>query len=162
MKARQVELVQSSFARVQPIAALASELFYARLFDLDPALRPLFRGDIAQQGHKLMTMLGVAVANLNKPEVVRPALWSLGQRHAGYGVTEAQYATVGEALLWTLEQGLGEGFTPEVRAAWEAVYILVADTMTAAARHVDATPVGQTASDIHVGSEANAPRPRLK
>lgn len=134
MNTRQVDLVQRSFAQVQPIAAVASELFYARLFDLAPDLRAMFRGDLKEQGHKLMLMLGVAVANLNKPEVVLPALRKLGERHAGYGVLDSQYAVVGEALIWTLGQGLGEAFTPEVRAAWEATYQLVADTMQEAAR----------------------------
>jgi len=138
MNARQAELVQHSFAQVQPIAAVASDLFYARLFELDPALKPLFRGDMNEQGHKLMMMLGVAVANLNKPEVVMPALQRLGERHAGYGVTDAHYATVGAALLWTLEQGLGDAFTAEVRLAWEAVYSLVAETMQEAARRMSA------------------------
>lgn len=134
MNTRQVDLVQRAFAQVQPIAAVASELFYARLFNLAPDLRAMFRGDLKEQGHKLMLMLGVAVANLNKPEVVLPALRKLGERHAGYGVLDRQYAVVGEALIWTLEQGLSEAFTPEVQAAWEAAYRLVADTMQAAAR----------------------------
>ncbi|WP_161883550.1 globin family protein [Deinococcus alpinitundrae] len=138
MNAHQVQLVQHSFAQVQPIAEIASDLFYARLFELDPALKPLFRGNMQAQGHKLMMMLGVAVANLNKPEVVMPALQRLGERHAGYGVTEAHYATVGEALLWTLQEGLGEAFTAEVRLAWEAVYGLVAETMQQAARRMTA------------------------
>ncbi|TSA79068.1 hemin receptor [Deinococcus detaillensis] len=136
MNAHQVQLVQHSFTQVQPIAEIASDLFYARLFELDPSLKPLFRGNMSEQGHKLIMMLGVAVANLNKPEVVVPALQRLGERHAGYGVTEAHYATVGEALLWTLEQGLGEAFTAQVRLAWEAVYLVVADTMQQAARRV--------------------------
>ncbi|TSA80607.1 hemin receptor [Deinococcus detaillensis] len=136
MNAHQVQLVQHSFTQVQPIAEIASDLFYARLFELDPSLKPLFRGNMNEQGHKLIMMLGVAVANLNKPEVVVPALQRLGERHAGYGVTEAHYATVGEALLWTLEQGLGEAFTAQVRLAWEAVYLVVADTMQQAARRV--------------------------
>ncbi len=134
MNARQVELVQRSFAQVHPIAEVASSLFYARLFDLDPSLRVLFRGDMNEQGHQLMLMLGIAVANLNKPEVVLPALRKLGERHAGYGVTAHHYETVGFALLWTLEQGLGKAFTPEVRLAWETVYGLVADTMQEAAK----------------------------
>ena len=134
MNPLQAQLVQTSFAKVQPIAVVAAELFYGRLFELDPNLKPLFRGDMTEQGHKLMTMLGVAVANLTKPEVVMPALAKLGQSHAGYGVTEAHYETVGSALLWTLEKGLGEDFTSEVKEAWIAVYTVVADTMKAAAR----------------------------
>jgi hemoglobin-like flavoprotein len=138
MQRTTVSLVQESFAQVQPIAAVASELFYARLFELDPALKALFRGDMNEQGHKLMTMLGIAVANLDKPEIVMPALRKLGERHAGYGVADAHYATVGAALLWTLEQGLGPAFTAEVKEAWTEVYTLVADTMKAAARQVQA------------------------
>ncbi|WP_161883481.1 globin family protein [Deinococcus alpinitundrae] len=144
MNAHQVQLVQHSFTQVQPIAEIASDLFYARLFELDPSLKPLFRGNMQAQGHKLMMMLGVAVANLNRPEVVMPALQRLGERHAGYGVTDAHYATVGAALLWTLEQGLGDAFTAEVRLAWEAVYGLVAETMQQAARRMtalEASPV---------------------
>jgi hemoglobin-like flavoprotein len=134
MNATQTALVQASFTKVQPIAVVAAELFYGRLFELDPNLKPLFRGDMTEQGHKLMTMLGVAVANLTKPEVVMPALAKLGASHASYGVTEAHYETVGSALLWTLEKGLGDEFTSEVKEAWVAVYTVVADTMKAAAR----------------------------
>jgi hemoglobin-like flavoprotein len=134
MNAHQIELVQTSFAQVEPIAVVAADLFYTRLFELDPSLKPMFHGDMTEQGKKLMTMLGVAVTNLTKPDVVLPALKMLGQRHAGYGVTEAHYATVGTALIWTLEKGLGEAFTPEVHEAWGAVYTLVADTMKAAAK----------------------------
>ena len=101
-----------------------------------------------EQGHKLMMMLGVAVANLNRPEVVMPALQRLGERHAVYGVTDAHYATVGAALLWTLEQGLGEAFTAEVRLAWEAVYRLVAETMQDAARRVPAPAHDPTRSSL--------------
>lgn len=157
MHTRTVSLVQQSFAQVQPIAVVASELFYARLFELDPTLKALFRGDMNEQGHKLMTMLGIAVANLDKPEIVMPALRKLGERHAGYGVADAHYVTVGAALLWTLEQGLGSAFTAEVRAAWTDVYTLVADTMKAAAQHalaiegqLGAEPVdGATKSGLH-------------
>jgi hemoglobin-like flavoprotein len=134
MNVTQAALVQASFTKVQPIAVVAAELFYGRLFELDPNLKPLFRGDMTEQGHKLMTMLGVAVANLTKPEIVMPALVKLGQNHASYGVTEAHYETVGNALLWTLEKGLGDEFTNEVKEAWVAVYTVVADTMKAAAR----------------------------
>jgi len=148
VNAHQVQLVQHSFTQVQPIAEVASDLFYARLFELDPSLKPLFRGNMQEQGHKLMMMLGVAVANLNKPEVVMPALQRLGERHAGYGVTEAHYATVGEALLWTLEQGLGEAFTAEVRLAWEAVYKLVAETMQEAARRMTALEASPVRSSL--------------
>jgi hemoglobin-like flavoprotein len=118
---------------VQKISSAAAALFYGKLFELDPSLKPLFRGDMTEQGQKLMTMLNVAVANLTKPDVVLPALKQLGARHAGYGVREAHYVTVGTALLWTLERGLGDAFTTEVREAWTVVYMLVADTMKTAA-----------------------------
>jgi hemoglobin-like flavoprotein len=130
---------------VQKISSVAATLFYGKLFELDPSLKPLFRGDMIEQGQKLMTMLGVAVTNLTKPEIVLPALKSLGARHAGYGVSEAHYATVGTALLWTLERGLGEAFASEVREAWTAVYTLVAETMKTASReHLKAQPTGSS------------------
>jgi len=132
MNTLQKELVQTSFAQVRPIAEAAAALFYRRLFELDPALRPLFKGEMEEQGRKLMDMLGLAVKGLDRPEALLPALATMGRRHAGYGVKEQDYETVGEALLWTLEQGLGPGFTPEIREAWTVLYKLVADTMLAA------------------------------
>ena len=111
---------------------MAAALFYRRLFELDPTLRPLFKGDLKEQGRKLMDMLRMAVKGLDRPEALLPALAALGRRHAGYGVNERDYETVGEALIWTLEQGLGPSFTPEIREAWTALYKLVADTMSAA------------------------------
>ncbi len=115
MQAHQVRLVRDSFALVQPIAPQAAALFYNHLFEADPSLRALFRGDMAQQGARLMTMIGSAVGLLEKPEVLMPVLCNLGARHVNYGVQDAHYATVGGALLLTLEQGLGAAFTPEVR-----------------------------------------------
>jgi hemoglobin-like flavoprotein len=129
MNMTQKALVQTSFAKVRPIAETAAALFYRRLFELDPTLRPLFKGDLEEQGRKLMDMLAMAVKALDRPEALLPALAALGRRHAGYGVNDHDYETVGEALLWTLEQGLGPSFTPEVREAWSTLYRLVADTM---------------------------------
>jgi hemoglobin-like flavoprotein len=129
----QKELVQTSFEQVWPIADAAAVMFYRRLFELDPTLRPLFKGDMKEQGRKLMEMLRLAVKGLDRPEALMPALAALGRRHAGYGVNEHDYETVGEALLWTLEQGLGPSFTPDVREAWEAVYRFVAGAMGEAA-----------------------------
>ncbi len=129
----QKELVQTSFEQVRPIADAAAALFYNRLFELDPTLRPLFKGDMKEQGRKLMDMITLAVKGLDRPEALLPALAALGRRHAGYGVNKHDYETVGEALLWTLEQGLGPGFTPDVREAWEAVYGFVAGAMREAA-----------------------------
>jgi hemoglobin-like flavoprotein len=121
----QTTLVQRSFAQIVPIADTAAELFYGRLFELDPSLRPLFRGDMREQGRKLMQLLCVVVRGLDRPEVMLRALEGLGRRHANYGVTEAHFATVGAALLWTLEQGLGTVFTPEMADAWASVYAVL-------------------------------------
>jgi hemoglobin-like flavoprotein len=131
MNTVQKTLVQTSFAQVQPIAETAAALFYRRLFELDPTLRPLFKGDLEEQGRKLMDMLRLAVKGLDRMEALLPALAMLGIRHASYGVKERDYETVGEALFWTLEQGLGPSLTPEIREAWTALYRLVADTMSA-------------------------------
>jgi hemoglobin-like flavoprotein len=129
MNSEQIEIVQASFTQVQPIAVDAARLFYSRLFEIDPSLRPMFRGDMDEQGRKLMQMIGVAVGSLRRLEQVLPAVEDLGRRHAGYGVRDEHYATVAAALLWTLEQGLGEAFTPEVRDAWAAMYELVSSAM---------------------------------
>jgi hemoglobin-like flavoprotein len=122
-------LVQDSFRLVVPIADTAAELFYGRLFELDPSLRMLFRGDMREQGRKLMQMLTVAVRGLDTLEAVVPAVQALGRRHATYGVQPQHFDTVGAALLWTLERGLGAAFTPDVRDAWAAVYELLSSVM---------------------------------
>lgn len=129
MNAEQIGLVQNSFEKVRPISEAAAGLFYGRLFELDPTLRPLFTGDMKEQGRKLMQMLGFAVGSLNRLETIVPAVQEMGRRHVGYGVKDAHYATVGAALLWTLEQGLGADFTPECRAAWTETYQILAKTM---------------------------------
>ena len=129
MNSEQINLVQASFQQVRPIAPAAAELFYGRLFELDPSLRPMFKKDIEQQGRLLMTMIGSAVNGLTKLDVVVPVIRELGSRHAGYGVRDEHYATVGSALVWTLEQGLGEGFTDDMREAWICAYELLSDVM---------------------------------
>jgi len=129
MTPQQITLVQTSFADVKPIAATAAELFYNRLFALDPSLRPLFKGEMARQGQMLMGMIGAAVAGLRNLETLAPVVRQLGARHVGYGVRTEHYATVGAALLWTLEQGLGPRFTPEVRDAWGEAYDLLSEVM---------------------------------
>jgi hemoglobin-like flavoprotein len=140
MTPHQINLVQQSFAKVKPIAATAAELFYNRLFSLDPALRPLFKsGDMAKQGQMLMSMIGAAVAGLRNLETLSPVVRQLGARHVGYGVQTRHYATVGGALLWTLEQGLGDEFTPEVRDAWATAYELLSDVMQLGAMEAEAT-----------------------
>lgn len=133
MTADQVQLVRSSFALVQPIAPTAASLFYANLFAADPSLRHLFKGDMAAQGAKLMQMIGAAVSLLDKPQALLPVLRQLGARHGGYGVMPSHYDTVGAALLKTLEQGLGDAFDGDTRAAWTAMFTVVATTMIAAA-----------------------------
>jgi hemoglobin-like flavoprotein len=96
---------------------------------LDPSLRPLFKGEMTKQGQMLMSMIGAAVGGLRNLEKLAPVVRQLGARHAGYGVRTEHYATVGSALLWTLEEGLGEKFTPQVRDAWAAAYDLLTEVM---------------------------------
>lgn len=111
----QISLVQRSFAQVAPIAEAAAEMFYRRLFELDPTLSRLFKGDMKQQGQKLMQMIGAAVRGLDDLARLVPVVQQLGVRHNGYGVRPEHYDKVGAALLWTLEKGLGPAYTPEVR-----------------------------------------------
>jgi hemoglobin-like flavoprotein len=132
--ATQKMLVQDTFDSIAPIADDAAALFYRRLFELDPSLRTMFRGDMAEQRRKLMNMIGAAVRGLDRLEQLVPVVQDLGRKHVGYGVEERHYDTVGAALLWTLEKGLGSAFTPEVKEAWAAVYGLLASTMQNAAR----------------------------
>jgi hemoglobin-like flavoprotein len=134
MTPAQVSLVQSSFQKIAPIADQAAALFYARLFELDPALRLMFRGDLHEQGRKLMSMLSMAVASLERLESLLPTVRALGARHGNYGVIEEHYATVGAALIWTLQKGLGSEFTPAVADAWSTTYSLLANTMIEAQR----------------------------
>lgn len=129
-----VSKVQSSWAKVMPISDAAAKLFYDRLFELDPSLRPLFKSDMAEQRKKLMKTLAVAVDGLNDVPRLLPVLKDLGVRHAGYMVQEPHYDTVGAALLWTLGEGLGDAFTADVEAAWTKVYGVIATVMKDAAR----------------------------
>jgi hemoglobin-like flavoprotein len=133
MTPQQIEMVQGSWKKVLPIADTAAELFYGKLFSLDPSLKPLFKGDMKEQGRKLMGMIGTAVNGLTRLEQIVPAVQALGVRHAGYGVQPAHYGTVATALVWTLEQGLGDAFTPEVKQAWVETYTVLAKTMQDAA-----------------------------
>ena len=138
MTPEQKTLVQQSFARVAPIADQAAALFYGRLFELDPSVKPLFKTDLETQGRKLMQVLAIAVNGLDDLDALVPVVQSLGRNHVAYGVRDEHYDTVGSALLWTLEQGLGEGFTPEVKVAWTTVYGIIATTMKTAAAEVAA------------------------
>src|SRR5262245_52945666 len=133
MTVNEKNLVQRSFAQVTPIAEAAAELFYSRLFELDPTLKPMFRGDMREQGRKLMQMLAVAVHGLDHLHEILPAVRAMGRRHAGYGVTDEHYDTVASSLLWTLAQGLGDAFTPEVKGSWVTVYTLLANAMKSGA-----------------------------
>lgn len=125
----QIELVQSSFAKVTPIADTAATLFYNRLFELDPSLKSMFSGDMDEQGAKLMKMIGVAVNGLNNLDALVPAVKALGERHLGYGVQNSHYNTVGEALLWTLDYALKDEFTKETEEAWTLTYQTLASVM---------------------------------
>ena len=116
-----------------PIAEIAAALFYGRLFELDLSLRAMFTTDLKEQGRKLMHLLTLAVRGLDRLDELVPAVQGPGRRHAQYGVQPEHYNTVASALLWTLDKGLGEAFTPEVKEAWVAVYTLLATTMQAAA-----------------------------
>lgn len=138
MNTSEITLVKDSFRKIVPIADQAAALFYARLFELDPELRGLFRGDMTEQGRKLMAIIATAVATLERIDMIVPMVRQLGARHVHYGVREAHYATVGDALLWTLEKGLGPDFTPVVRDAWSSLYSLLANTMMDAAREPQA------------------------
>ena len=133
MTPEQAVLIKTSWAQVVPIKEQAAALFYGRLFELDPELKPLFQGNMSEQGRKLMAMINTAVNGLDRLEAIVPAVQELGRRHVAYGVQDQHYDSVGSALLWTLEQGLGAGFTPAVRDAWIAVYGLLATTMKQAA-----------------------------
>ncbi|HEY0947045.1 MAG TPA: globin family protein [Opitutaceae bacterium] len=132
----EISLVQTSFRKVAPGALEAAALFYARLFELDPALRGLFHGEMRDQEQKLMTALALAVSSLKHPDVLRNTVRALGERHASYGVRNEHYDTVGRALLWTLEKRLSDDFTPEVRAAWANLYALLATEMREGMRRV--------------------------
>jgi hemoglobin-like flavoprotein len=129
----QISLVQKSWKQVLPVSDAAAEMFYTRLFHLDPALRPLFKGDMKEQGRKLVGMISTAVNGLPQLPSIVPAVKDLGRRHARYGVKPQHYDTVAVALLWTLGQGLGDAFTPEVKAAWTETYGVLAETMKDAA-----------------------------
>ncbi len=133
MTPQQISLIQTSWQSVVPIQDTAAGLFYQRLFALDPAVRPMFKGDMKEQGQKLMKMLGTVVASLTRLDELVPVAQDLARRHVAYGVQPAHYDTVGAALLWTLEQGLGSAFTDEVKEAWATAYGTLAKVMIDAA-----------------------------
>jgi hemoglobin-like flavoprotein len=129
-----VALVQISFRRIAPIADQAAALFFARLFELDPAARILFRGNMEGQGRKLMSMLATAVDSLDRLDTLIPAVRAFGARHSHYGAIEEHYATAGAALIWTLRKCLGSEFTTAVGDAWTTAYSLLAHALIDAQR----------------------------
>jgi hemoglobin-like flavoprotein len=133
MTPEHVRIVQSTWVKVLPIKDTAAQLFYARLFEMDPSLRALFRSDMRQQGEKLMQLIDGAVNGLSRMEGIVSAIQELGRRHANYGVKDHHYGTVGAALFWALGKSLGAEFTPEAKDAWATVYAVLATTMQEAA-----------------------------
>jgi hemoglobin-like flavoprotein len=129
MTPQQVDLVQRTWRGVLPVGATAAELFYGKLFSLDPSIQSLFKEDLREQGRNLTSMMSVAVGSLSRPQKITLAVQQLGRRHAAYGVEPRHYELVGTALLWMLEHVLGEAFTPETRKAWTEAYSLLATTM---------------------------------
>lgn len=133
MTPEQIDLVQRTWRAVLSVGDTAAELFYGKLFSLDPGIKGLFKNDMIEQGRNLTSMISVAVGALSRPERILLAVRQLGERHVGYGVERRHYELVGVALLWTLEKCLGEAFTPEVNDAWAATYAFLAGTMQEAA-----------------------------
>jgi hemoglobin-like flavoprotein len=129
MTPEQVKAIQESFAKVAPISEQAAELFYGRLFEIEPAVKTLFHGDMKEQGKKLMGTLAVVVNGLSNLEAILPAASALAKKHVTYGVKAADYGPVGAALLWTLERGLGPDWTPDLAAAWTDAYTVLSDYM---------------------------------
>jgi len=129
MNDAQIILVKQSWAKVEPIAPTAATLFYDRLFTVSPGVRRLFRDDMAKQKQKLIEMLTTIVDGLHNLDAIVPDAQALARRHAAYGAKPEHYEVVGDCLLWTLGQGLGEDFTPDVKEAWTAAYAILATTM---------------------------------
>lgn len=129
MTSKQIQIVEEGIELLQPIAMDAARLFYGKLFELDPSLRHMFRGDMDEQGRLLMNMLTAAARSLRRFDQLAPSIEAMGRRHACYGVRDEHYDTVATALVWTLEQGFGEAFTVEVRDAWVAMYVMITGVM---------------------------------
>jgi hemoglobin-like flavoprotein len=145
-------LVQLSLEKVLATTDRAAAAFYERLFELDPALRPLFRSDMREQERKFVHMLECLAEGLDDLEGVLPEMREMGQRHVAYGAREEHYAVVGAALLWSLEQAVGATFTPEVRDAWERFYELLSGEMKAGARQ--ALPAAGTLDTLSASDAA--------
>ena len=134
MTPEQAQIIKLTFAQVMRERDTVGRMFYDRLFSIAPEVKPLFRGDIAEQSRKLMDTLALAVGMLRDMPTLVITLEGLARRHVGYGVRDEYYDKVGEALLWTLEKGLGDAFTAQVREAWTALYVAVAKIMREAAK----------------------------
>lgn len=132
MNQNQIRLIKDSFSEVEPILDYAVKLFYQRLFELDPGLRARFKSDTTLQEGKFLEVLTIIVNKLDRLDDILPTVEELGVRHVDYGIQPEYYNTAGEALMWTLEQGLDHAFTPEVREAWATAYSILANTMIAA------------------------------
>jgi hemoglobin-like flavoprotein len=129
MTPEQIKLVQQSFAKVAPISDQAAVMFYDRLFEIAPAVKAMFPSDMREQRRKLMATLAIVVNGLSSLEMILPAASSLATRHVAYGAKAEHYPVVGEALLWTLEKGLGSTWTPDVADAWRAAYATLSEFM---------------------------------
>lgn len=133
MNDTQIDMIQASFAKVAPIAETAADIFYTRLFEIAPEVKPMFKGDLSEQGKKLMTTLGVVVNGLKDLDKIVPVAQQLAVKHVDYGVKAEHYQPVGEALIFTLEKGLGDDFTPELKDAWVGAYTTLSGVMVDAA-----------------------------
>ncbi len=129
MTPQQIQMLKASYDKVETIADTAAGLFYGRLFEVAPAVKPLFHGDMKTQGRMLMSAIGLVVRGLENPDAIIPAVRAMGERHNRYGALPEHYPVVGECLLWTLEQGLGDEFTPELKQAWGEAYALLSGLM---------------------------------
>lgn len=138
MTPAEIEMVQDSFKKVVPIADIAANIFYDRLFEIAPQVRPLFPADMKDQKTKLMQTIGVAVNNLHKLEDIVPVVQELGRKHVNYGVKPEHYDIVAQALLFTLSKGLGDAWSPALEDAWTKTYTVLATTMKDAAAEVEA------------------------
>ena len=133
MDAQAVALVQRSFEKVAPLGDKVTEIFYGELFAIDPSLRPMFKDDMREQRRMLMSALSLVVRSLHTPQAILETVKAMAKRHVNYGVEPAHYALVGNALLRTLEKGLGDEFTPQLREAWTDAYTLLSGVMKDAA-----------------------------
>lgn len=148
----QIDQIQASFAKVAPISDVAADIFYTRLFEIAPEVKPLFKGDLTEQGKKLMTTLGVVVNGLKDLDKIVPVAQALAIKHVDYGVTQSHYAYVGEALIFTLEKGLGDDFTPDLKSSWLEAYTTLSSVM------IDAAYPDQMSEAVIASEEMASPK----